>query len=1366
MAEQQGKTTRKRDSLKRFLRCEPLEDRRLLAAIFGYKFEDLNRNGMDDGEPRLPGVQIRVSYVDSNSNQVTRTSATGADGEYQFQDLPAATMTVTEVPPPGLEQTTADPTPFFLSATENAVAFAGQSGSDMETVIPNLAFGNAVALGSIQGYKFEDLNGNGVNDDEPRLADVEINLEYSIGNNGFVITTLTDAAGEYNFEDLPATTMTVTEVPPTGFVPTTAATTSFALGVGENAVAIAGQSGMENETVITELAFGNTVLGSIHGLKFEDINGNGIYEPNLGDLPQADVEFTLTGIDGRGQMIEATMVTDSSGAFWFEDLWPSVDGSPTDGANATGYTVTEIVPDGFAATGLASRTFDLLSRQELVWSSGAANLPTDDPRIEVVVGETLMFGNTVLGSIHGFKFEDANGNGLYEPGFDESGLPGVIFTLTGIDGLNRPVNRTTTTGIDGEFEFVGLQPSNSDGYLVSEVVPTGFLPTTPTSRTFNLSSRQEYVWQFGAADLGEGDPRVEVLATMDEASNLGEELIFGNVIPGSIHGFKFLDIDGDGIFDEETEAGLADIPFQLTGVDGSGATIDITVMSGADGEYDFVGLLPSIEGQPTAVPDLLQTGYTVTELTPADFPATTPTTFFTNVRSGEEYVAFAGQSTPVFGPQLDQAQPFANTELPGDETAYPAQTFVPTVSGPLAAVSIEFSSLAVVLPVSDILVEIQTTNTITGLPTGTVLASAAISTSAGLVGGQTRIDFATPPMLLAGDSYAIVVRSESNTTSFALAASDLNPYANGTALSTPNNGVNWSIVPGNDLVFATFMTQRINVEEVVGDALIVGNTIYGSLHGFKYEDINGNGIYEPMIDTPLSGVTFQLEGTLADGTEIARQAVTDSDGEFDFTDLPPSVAGNEQATGYFLVELIPTGFVPTTSVESFFDLLAGEEIVYAAGASDVDPQDPNDPRTEVVDQQGRLIFGNTVLGSIHGFKFEDINGNGIYEPNLGDLPQADVEFTLTGIDGRGQMIEATMVTDSSGAFWFEELWPSVDGSPTDGANATGYTVTEIVPDGFTSTTPSIRTFDLLSRQELVWSSGAANLPTDDPRIEVVVGETLMFGNTVLGSIHGFKFEDVNGNGLYEPGFDESGLPGVIFTLTGIDGLNRPVNLTTTTGIDGEFEFVGLQPSNSDGYLVSEVVPTGFLPTTPTSQTFNLSSRQEYVWQFGAADLGEGDPRVEVLATMDEASNLGEELIFGNVIPGSIHGFKFLDIDGDGVFDEETEAGLADIPFQLTGVDGSGATIDITVMSGADGEYDFVGLLPSIEGQPTGRPRSASNRLHRDRVDARRFPSNHADHILYQCPFRRGIRSVCGAIDAGLWPSTGPSPTLRQYRVTG
>ncbi len=93
------KITRKRDSLRRFLRCESLEDRRLLAGIFGYKFEDLNRNGIDDNERRVPGVQISVTYA-SGSNQVTQSVTTGADGTYQFLNLPAGTMTVTEVSTP------------------------------------------------------------------------------------------------------------------------------------------------------------------------------------------------------------------------------------------------------------------------------------------------------------------------------------------------------------------------------------------------------------------------------------------------------------------------------------------------------------------------------------------------------------------------------------------------------------------------------------------------------------------------------------------------------------------------------------------------------------------------------------------------------------------------------------------------------------------------------------------------------------------------------------------------------------------------------------------------------------------------------------------------------------------------------------------------------------------------------------------------------------------------------------------------------------------------------------------------------------------------------------------------------------------
>ena len=42
-------------------------------------------------------------------------------------------------------------------------------------------------------------------------------------------------------------------------------------------------------------------------------------------------------------------------------------------------------------------------------------------------------------------------------------------------------------------------------------------------------------------------------------------------------------------------------------------------------------------------------------------------------------------------------------------------------------------------------------------------------------------------------------------------------------------------------------------------------------------------------------------------------------------------------------------------------------------------------------------------------------------------------------------------------------------------------------------------------------SRSARFP-DDPRMEEPVGDQLIFGNTVPGSIHGFKFEDINANG--------------------------------------------------------------------------------------------------------------------------------------------------------------------------------------------------------------------------------------------------------------
>jgi hypothetical protein len=73
--------------------------------------------------------------------------------------------------------------------------------------------GFAANDGSIGGYKFNDLNGNGVDNDEPRLSGFTIHLS-NVGGVSVHLMAVTDAEGEFAFEGLPAQTYLVCEVAP------------------------------------------------------------------------------------------------------------------------------------------------------------------------------------------------------------------------------------------------------------------------------------------------------------------------------------------------------------------------------------------------------------------------------------------------------------------------------------------------------------------------------------------------------------------------------------------------------------------------------------------------------------------------------------------------------------------------------------------------------------------------------------------------------------------------------------------------------------------------------------------------------------------------------------------------------------------------------------------------------------------------------------------------------------------------------------------------------------------------------------------------------------------------------------------------
>src|SRR3990172_8148610 len=392
-----------------------------LGSIHGMKFEDHDGDGeKDDGDQGLVGWTINLS--DGQSTE------TDEDGNYWFMGLMAGTYTVTEVNQHRWKHTSHDPDAIDIVSGSESL------GND---------FGN-FELGSIHGMKFEDHDGDGVKDDgDQGLVGWTINL-----SDGQSIET--DADGNYWFMGLMAGTYTVTEVNQDGWKQTT-----------DDPAPILIQSGSES----LGNDFGNFELGSIHGMKFEDHDGDGVKD----DGDQGLVGWTINLSDGQ------STETDEDGNYWFMGLMAGT------------YTVTEVNQDGWKQT-------------------------TDDPdAIDIVSGSESLgndFGNFELGSIHGMKFEDHDGDGEKDDG--DQGLVGWTINLS--DG------QSTETDEDGNYWFMGLMAGT---YTVTEVNQDGWKQTTDDPDAIDIVSGSE---------------------------SLGND--FGNFELGSIHGMKFEDHDGDGEKDD------------------------------------------------------------------------------------------------------------------------------------------------------------------------------------------------------------------------------------------------------------------------------------------------------------------------------------------------------------------------------------------------------------------------------------------------------------------------------------------------------------------------------------------------------------------------------------------------------------------------------------------------------------------------------------------------------------------------------------------------------------------------------------------------------------------------------------------------
>ncbi len=312
-----------------------------LGSISGTVCENVNGNGVcEANEPPLPGVTVELWLVGGGAALYTTT--TDANGDYAFPNLPSGSYQVKEVNPPNytsVNDADGNATPDVISP----IVIAGNAVTDQDFI-------DAPTPGSISGKVCNDLNRDGVcGGGEGPLDGVTVKVYDSGGN---LVDTQTTAGGNYIFNNLPPGTYTVVETDPANYQ-----STGDVYGANDNVIVATVPAG----TAVSGQNFADAQKpGAITGVVYDDLNGDGNYDPGEPGLP--NVQVCLTPPSGP----QVCQTTNAGGQYAFTDLTPG------------NYTVTETDPAGYLSTGDAD---------------GSANGNNTIAPITVAAGQTVVERN-------------------------------------------------------------------------------------------------------------------------------------------------------------------------------------------------------------------------------------------------------------------------------------------------------------------------------------------------------------------------------------------------------------------------------------------------------------------------------------------------------------------------------------------------------------------------------------------------------------------------------------------------------------------------------------------------------------------------------------------------------------------------------------------------------------------------------------------------------------------------------------------------------------------------------------------------------------------------------------------------------------
>lgn len=529
----------------------------LPASISGLVYEDLDEDGnwADGVEPGIAGVEITLAGTDDRGNPVDETTATGADGYWEFTALRPGDYTVTETQPIGYSD--------GIDIGSGAGCAAG-SGSDFFDIAlpPGLDcvenwFGEIVVptTGSVGDRVWDDLDGNSVQDPgEPGLGGVAVRLLDVDGQE--IAATTSDPDGSYEFADLDTGSYQIEVVAPAGRLfarpdqgGDDSADSDVATTTGRSAFAVV------TPTADTSVDAGLFVAARVAGHVYIDSDDDGSgWSEGAGGVP--NVVIRLTGSDDTGPISARDATTDATGAYAFSGLRPGT------------YTISQLAQPAGYLDGKDSYNGVVI---------GVNDVFTD--RV-VVVGDdqaTYDFGERPLPTVTGVVFHDRDNDGVRlttDPTYPEAGVGGVTMRLTRTSPASPAVTLTATTGSDGTFTFqAGL---TSGTWTLTELQPAGYwdgkFPSAAPS-----------------GGTASGNTVSGIIVTASTATLAGYR--FAEVTPVRISGTVYVDADQDGAFDPG-EVKLPNTRVRVTGVSDQGAITPVDLLTSATGAFDTGSLRP------------------------------------------------------------------------------------------------------------------------------------------------------------------------------------------------------------------------------------------------------------------------------------------------------------------------------------------------------------------------------------------------------------------------------------------------------------------------------------------------------------------------------------------------------------------------------------------------------------------------------------------------------------------------------------------------------------------------------------------------------------------------------------------------------